>query len=311
MFQLQVVLFTALALLRNPSLSAAKPYFGPESEAAGGTTDHEPKLQIISATQERLEANFFLAPKTGIHILSQMHSNGELAQISITSLDGETIFAVDRPVDSTQSLLTLTGSEFLMVSEAQDSGESKVTEYAIAEPYSPQIKREMKQRLLSQSILQNLDSENVKISGKNAVENLLMHPEAQLIASAAIALGSTGLHGKDNPAAMAFYATALRFSTALGGHDHQDTGEAAHRNKRWSLDATYCSNSDSYCPAGFCPFESNCLGLCGPGCTCWWFICFDCCWNIGCYLHDLYGCTQGADALQCWVEAPTNLMCSE
>ena len=137
MFQ-QIVL-TVLVVLTVPNLSVAKSI--PKPEGAGGAS--EPKLQIISVTQERLEANFF-SPTTGIHVLSQVHSNGEIVQVSITSMNGETIFAVDRPIDSSQSLLTLVGSEFLTINETLDNGESKITEYAIPEAYSLQVKNAMK-----------------------------------------------------------------------------------------------------------------------------------------------------------------------
>ena len=307
---LQQIVFTVLALLMSPSLSAAKSL--PESEAAGGTTNHELKLQIISASQERLEANFF-SPTTGIHILSQMHSNGELVQVSVTSMDGETIFAVDRPVDSSQSLLTLAGSEFLMINETLDNaGGTVMTEYAIPEAYSLQVKNAMKRDMLTKSLLRHLDRENVNSSGRNAIDNLFMRPEVQLIASAAVALGNTGVHGKDNPAAMAFYATALRFSTVLGGHDYQDTSRPVQRNKRGWNDywyGSYCSASDSYCyPASHCPQGPDCPGLCGPGCTCWWFVCFDCCWNEGCYHHDVVSCADGIWTLRCWAEAPLAIL---
>ena len=306
----QQIMLTVLALLMIPNLSAAKSL--PEPEAAGGAS--EPKLQIISVTQERLEANFF-SPTTGIHILSQVHSNGEIVQVSITSMDRETIFAVDRPIDSSQSLLTLVGSEFLMINETLDSGESKLSEYAIPEAYSLQVKNAMKRDMLSKSLLRHLDSENVQSSGRNAIDNLLIRPEVQLIATAAIALGNTGLHGKENPAAMAFYATALRFSTVLGEHDRDtSTNGAVQRNKRGWNDfwyGNYCSDTDSYCyPASYCPQGPDCLGLCGPGCTCWWFVCFDCCWNWGCHYHDVHSCAGGTSTLQCWLEAPIGLICS-
>ena len=35
------------------------------------------------------------------------------------------------------------------------------------------------------------------------------------------------------------------------------------------------------------PTENNCRGLCGKGCTCWRWVCGDCCWYRGCYEHDL------------------------
>lgn len=35
------------------------------------------------------------------------------------------------------------------------------------------------------------------------------------------------------------------------------------------------------------PNGDDCLGLCGAGCKCWKFVCGDCCFNQGCYEHDL------------------------
>ena len=112
--------------------SVAKPQL---EIAAEGTS--EPNLQIISVTQEQLEANFF-SPTIGIgiHILSQEHSNGQTVQVSITSMNGETIFAVDRPIGSSQSILTIINNEFLMINETLDSGEPKLAEYAIPKAYS-------------------------------------------------------------------------------------------------------------------------------------------------------------------------------
>ena len=59
-------------------------------------------------------------------------------------MDGETIFVVDHLIDSSQSLLTLVSSEFLMMNETLDSDDSKLSEYAIPEAYSLQVKNAMK-----------------------------------------------------------------------------------------------------------------------------------------------------------------------
>ena len=32
---------------------------------------------------------------------------------------------------------------------------------------------------------------------------------------------------------------------------------------------------------------NDCLGMCGYGCSCWWIVCNNCCFNRGCYEHDL------------------------
>ena len=41
------------------------------------------------------------------------------------------------------------------------------------------------------------------------------------------------------------------------------------------------------CERDRCPFEMECMGMCGPGCWwCWSFVCGDCCYWEGCYQHD-------------------------
>ena len=272
------------------------------------------KLQIISVSKERLEANFYTLTG-GIHILSEVHSDGEVVRVSITSTSGESIFAVDYPVDHSQALLTLDGSEFLVVNETLSNGETKLNEYAVPEAYSNKVKTALKYHTLSKSLLRHLDDETVSTSGQNAIERLLRRPEVGMIIRAAVALGNTGLHGNDNPSAMAFYATALRFSSVAD----VDTTEVStpvesttfERNRRgflsWLFGEEYCSNSRSTCRSGNCPGHPNCRGLCGPGCTCWSFVCGDCCWNVGCYLHDRYGC---GNTVSCWVTAPVGLICS-
>ena len=282
------------------------------SDAAG---DEEKKLQVISISNERVEARFY-TPTTGIHIVSEVQSDREVAQLSIASIStGDMVFAVDYPIDHSQGLLTINGNEFFIVNETSSNEEEKLSAYSVPETYSVHVKTEMKRHNLPKSMLEQFDHENVNATARNAIEQLLMRPEVQLIASAAFALGDTGVYGRDNPAAMVFYTTALRFATVLNQDMATITPNHAavsgRRNRRGFSDwlfGSYCSNSDSYCIN--CPTGSNCLGLCGPGCNCWWIVCGDCCYNIGCYLHDQYGCPGGTDTWQCWLTAPIALVCS-
>ena len=48
------------------------------------------------------------------------------------------------------------------------------------------------------------------------------------------------------------------------------------RNKR----SDYCRD------LRFNPNNDECLGMCGPGCSCWSFVCGNCCYNQLCYEHD-------------------------
>ena len=41
------------------------------------------------------------------------------------------------------------------------------------------------------------------------------------------------------------------------------------------------------CTRGRCPLEENCVGMCGRLCSCWSWLCGDCCLWDGCYQHDL------------------------
>lgn len=36
------------------------------------------------------------------------------------------------------------------------------------------------------------------------------------------------------------------------------------------------------------PNNNKCLGMCGPGCTCWKWVCGDCCSHWGCLQHDIH-----------------------
>jgi len=138
----------------------------------------------------------------------------------------------------------------------------------------------------------------------------LARPEVLLIKEVAFALGNTGLTGVNNPAAMAFYATALRFAKAVEGSDvSSGRGEGEEMperllSKKRVRREQWCMYSYSYCPGHTCPVGSDCLGLCGPRCHCWWFLCNDCCWNVGCYLHDTTCSAAGQDPLTCWLNAP-------
>ena len=281
----------------------------PHPDTAGHANEH--KLQIISLSKERLEANFYTTTG-GIRILSQIHSNGDLARVSITSMNGETIFAVDYPTDRSQGLLTINGDEFFIANKTLSNGENQVKAYYVPDDFSLQVKTEMK-LTISKSLMDQLDGENVNATARTAIEHLLIRTEVQVIPIAAIALGNAGVYGRDNPAAMAFYTTALRFAKVISQDTFDDTipppTEAAkpNRYRRW---VSYCSNSGSYCWSNNCPSGSNCVGMCGPGCTCWWFVCDDCCQNIGCYLHDVYGCPDGTDTWQCWLTAPIGLVCT-
>ena len=269
------------------------------------------KLRMISASTERIEAEYY-TPNGGIHILSEVRSSGEAVRIVITTTSGEPLFSLDRPLYSS-GLVSMVGKEFLFVNKTLANGDRKLTEYVVPTGHSQRVMNAIKHHQVPK-VLRHLDSETVNTTAANAIDELLARPEVLLIKDAAFAIGSTGLTGVGNPAAMAFYTTALRFAKSTIVEDqHVASGESegAAREllskKRSRRSLTWCSNSNSYC--NICPDGDDCLGLCGPGCSCWWFICGDCCWNLGCYIHDVFTCF-GQNDLDCWLNAPFELLCT-
>lgn len=65
---------------------------------------------------------------------------------------------------------------------------------------------------------------------------------------------------------------------------------ARFRNDRDVEDAligAYGTLQDWYTSGG------HCLGMCGPECKCWPWVCGDCGWHSNCFHHDVYWCEQG------------------
>ena len=46
------------------------------------------------------------------------------------------------------------------------------------------------------------------------------------------------------------------------------------------------------------PYNNTCTGMCGPSCTCWTWVCGDCCLHSGCYEHDMC-CDQNPLGSRC------------
>ena len=65
-------------------------------------------------------------------------------------------------------------------------------------------------------------------------------------------------------------------------HDSNDktNNKQANRKKRWSTERPQCQGLSGN------PNNNDCLGMCGKGCTCWSWVCDDCCFHQGCYEHD-------------------------
>lgn len=111
---------------------------------------------------------------------------------------------------------------------------------------------------------------------RTALDAMLALPEVARLPALSRELGVRSVTGSDYPASLALHKMARQSADALGIHvaplEVQATGTG------------YC---EAYPNAG-----DSCYGMCGPGCSCWSWVCGDCCYHYGCAVHDSW-CRQG------------------
>jgi hypothetical protein len=107
------------------------------------------------------------------------------------------------------------------------------------------------------------------------LDDLQKLPEVAQLPTLSRALGVRGITGSDYPASLVLHKIALQSAQTIGKPVAQLTPKAS---------VGYC---DAYPNQG-----DDCYGMCGPGCSCWSWICGDCCYHYGCAVHDSW-CRDG------------------
>jgi hypothetical protein len=110
----------------------------------------------------------------------------------------------------------------------------------------------------------------------HVLDDMLALPEIKQLPTLSRALGVRGITGVDYPAALALHKVAQQAAQAFSV-DLPKLDTIASVN-------AYCQ---AYPNAG-----SGCYGMCGPGCSCWSWVCGDCCYHYGCAVHDGW-CREG------------------
>ena len=108
------------------------------------------------------------------------------------------------------------------------------------------------------------------------LDEMLAIPEVAALPWMSRALGARGYNGADYPASLALHKVARQSADGLGIELPPLATES-------SLDGVdKCSR----------PSSNNCYGMCGPGCSCWSWVCGNCCYHYGCARHDSW-CRNG------------------
>ena len=150
-------------------------------------------------------------------------------------------------------------------------------------------------------------SDRVPAAVQESVERLVAHPAIRLLEPAAQALGKDlGVTGTDHPAALGFYLTAMKLTEARAMAEEASSSEAWRRYfERKATIQAYPNCNLRSCPP--CR-EDRCIGLCGRRCTCWRWVCNDCCLHRGCLQHDLCCIRHGFYSSRCLF--PFGISCS-
>lgn len=106
------------------------------------------------------------------------------------------------------------------------------------------------------------------------LDEMVAMPEVRALPWLSRALGSMGYTGSQYPASLAMHKMARQSAEALGIDLPPLAVEAP--------DGAYCGR----------PTANECYGMCGNGCSCWSWVCGDCCYHSGCAKHDSW-CRNG------------------
>lgn len=154
--------------------------------------------------------------------------------------------------------------------------------------------------------------------GMDILRSIVFEPEiVQVILNAVSAMMDDGITGVQSDAARMFYVYAmsleLKSEEINPGSVKPISTPASESSKSFlprSQATEVCTTYPTTCSVGRCPGSDRCFGMCGRGCTCWSYLCGDCCKQTGCIQHDQCCRTGGFFAfLKCYI--PIGFTCSE
>jgi hypothetical protein len=243
-------------------------------------------LQIISRSPQKLHATYHTSAEEGIEVLCNIGTSQ--AYLLITTFDGVQLFSARSSITGSDTLWSVLGYTILLHS---DGNPSETKEYTVPNVITGHVEKVMKRNHVTSKLLRTLNAESTNETKVSAFTELFARPESVTIIDLAHSLGAAGIRGNENPAALYFYGIARNLAMLQGhletananmGQDGE-TGYLAPRRvgkRSWTG-----GRSSSGCSRN--PIGSECLGLCGRGCSCWASVCGDCCYHQKCYEHDI------------------------
>ena len=245
-----------------------------------------------TVTQEQLQGEYY-GTEGGIRFSSTV--NATHIMLSVTTTSGEYVVYIIHPLASNMTMMGVNDTDFMVMKKNQQDN-IDYDDYVIPKDAMNLMESIMAGNgKMTDDMLQKLDNRTVNETRQSVLYNLAMSYNAILIIEAAQALGDRGIMGMDYPSVMSFYQFALRLASIrdvesgteykAGDSSATDSRGYQHRQQRRNVQ---CSNGAT-CPSAQCPFRrysNDCFGMCGKGCSCWRFVCGNCCVNRYCLTHD-------------------------
>jgi len=286
-----------------------------EDGHATGEPEETGKLDMITLNPEKIEGVYHSSGGGGIHFLSEAF--GESRYLSIRTLSGELLVSVKRQ-SAVATAMTIMGRQFLILNHTMSKTGRYLTGYVVPADFSQKVSESLKkQQMITQKILRHLEFETANTTRNDAMEELIVRPEVEMIRGVVRELAALRITGAENPPAMTIYVLAMRLTKFQNYRMELSSGQMnppARRAKRshcgswWSSSREqHCSNNGKCCTR--CPVGNLCRGMCGPGCNpawFWWIVCGSWCYKQGCYDHDI--CCQNWNSWGCQV--PIGFSCS-
>jgi hypothetical protein len=119
-----------------------------------------------------------------------------------------------------------------------------------------------------------------RVGNEGAFLTALASPELALLPALSRSLADAGYAGFTSPPALTLHRFAM-FRDQMADSETSDQALAETEALNAKLQTVpYCEDLRSN------PNRNDCYGMCGRGCSCWSWVCGDCCYHPGCARHD-------------------------
>ena len=286
--------------------------------------ERDGKLQVLSLSPAKLRVLYHTGPDEGLTVLSEANDEGNY--ITISTFSGVEIVSARFSSVGSAVLWKIMGHTIFLHNNTVSSVQSEMVEYVVPPEEVHATEKAMKRSHLPWKLRRTLGTDNVEETKRLALSELFACPEFAAILDLSRALGTAGVTGQSNAAALNLHGLAFNFAKLQGYYEtaaenkpiESGSGSAAENKpiesgpgsaeepvlsndrkeqvftpRRIQKRAT-CSRPGGWWGRGEitytcerCPVRhDNCFGMCGKQCSCWSWVCGDCCFHQGCHDHD-------------------------